>query len=96
MPPVYAKRVDKTQKEIVEALRAAGFSVFISSTVGRGFPDLIAGRDNRTHLIECKAKKGSFTPEQLEFYESWKGASIIVLRSAEEALAFATAQNSPH
>lgn len=87
--PYYRKRVDANQSEIVEALRKAGCSVFVASTVGKGFPDLIVGKSGRTVLMEIKTKKGTLTEDQVHFYEHWKGSAIIIVRTIEEALAVA-------
>ena len=84
--PYYKRCVDANQKEIVEALRKAGCSVFVASTVGKGFPDLIVGKGGRTVLVEIKTKKGKLTEDQVHFYENWKGSAIIIVRTIDEAL----------
>lgn len=83
----YAKKVDANQKVIVDALRKIGCSVFVASTVGRGFPDLVVGKAGETFLIECKVQKGKLTPEQVDFQEFWRGGKVIIVRSVEDALA---------
>ena len=47
----YNKRVDKNQQEIVAEFRRLGFSVYITSHVGAGFPDLMAGKNGKTILV---------------------------------------------
>jgi Holliday junction resolvase len=77
------KKVDTNQKEIVEALRACGFSVVHLHAVGKGCPDLIAGRLGVNYLIEIKSAKGKLTPAQVEFHDNWMG-QVIVVRSVED------------
>jgi hypothetical protein len=79
-----AARVDANQAEIVEALRAVGCSVAITSAVGQGFPDLVVGRRGVTYLLEVKdgdkppaARK--FTPAERAFKNFWRGHYAVVL-----------------
>lgn len=83
----YARQVDANQAAIVAALRKIGCSVFVASAIGRGFPDLVVGKDQKTFLVECKVKKGTLTPVQKSFYDSWHGEDVKVVRSVEDALA---------
>ena len=85
-----APRTDANQKEIVDALRSVGASVYITAGVHKGFPDLCVGYRKRTWLLEVKdgskppsARK--LTPAQGEFFASFRGAAAIV-HSIEEAL----------
>lgn len=85
-----AARTDANQAEIVKALRAIGASVTDTSSVGQGFPDLVAGFRGRNWLLECKdgrkppsARK--LTPDQIEFKATWRGHWAVV-NSPEEAL----------
>lgn len=78
-------RVDKTQAEIVLALRAAGAKVAILSNVGGGVPDLLALYNGTLLLIECKSKGGRMTEEEQAFYNEWQDCMVVVY-SAEEAL----------
>lgn len=84
----YRSRVDSNQKEIAEVLRKAGFSVFHAHQVGKGFPDLVAGRSGRTWLLEVKIKKGKLTEPQKKFHTEWRGGVIPILESIEDALVF--------
>ena len=81
-----AHRVDKNQKEIVLALRKAGRSVFDTSIVGFGFPDLVVGYDGKTFLLEIKEGTNPLTGQQVQLLSEWRGAKILVVRSAEEAI----------
>jgi len=85
-----AARVDENQSAIVAALRAAGASVFVTSKVGNGFPDLVAGFGGITYLLEIKnpAKPKAdrqLTEEQSVFFAFWRGHADVVL-TPEEAL----------
>lgn len=79
-----ARKVDANQRAIVGALRAAGCSVFVTSDVGCGFPDLVVGRHNYrggsfTYLLEIKSShKASLTAEQRRFRAEWRGHYAIV------------------
>jgi Holliday junction resolvase len=82
------KRTDANQKEIVEALRTAGASVFVVSSVGAGLPDLLVGYRGNNFLLEVKNLAGRgerLTPRELEFMDTWRG-HVAIVRSPEEAL----------
>lgn len=72
------KRVDINQKEIVATLRACGFSVAHLHAVGKGCPDIVAGRFGVNYLIEIKSPKGKLTPAQIEFHDNWMGQVMVV------------------
>lgn len=68
------KKTDKNQQAIVEKLRQAGFSVWPTHTLGRGFPDLIVGKDGINLLIELKTKGSSgLRSDQQKFFVEWRG-----------------------
>ena len=89
------KRVDSNQPEIVAALRKIGCTVAITSSAGKGFPDIVVGRmdihgDRRNWLIEIKdgekcPSSRNLTPAQKIFHSEWKG-QIDVVNSAQEAV----------
>ena len=81
----YAKRVDKNQAEIVEEFRKLGFNVYITSHVGRGFPDIMVGYGNtHTILVEIKSsEKAKFTEAQSEFMKNWKGGPVVRIDNIE-------------
>lgn len=91
----YAHKVDQNQREIVEALRSVGCSVYITSAVGRDFPDLVVGtpftppdwvtRRGNTVLIEIKTETGEVSDGQRKFITEFNGACAVV-RTVEEAL----------
>lgn len=80
-----AKKVDQNQSSIVEALRKMGASVVSLHEHGGGVPDLLVGMLRQNYLIEIKTEKGTFTRDQVDFYEKWRG-SVVVLRSVDDAV----------
>ncbi|KKL82371.1 hypothetical protein LCGC14_1985420 [marine sediment metagenome] len=83
-------RTDANQNEIVQALRDVGASVAITSALGKGFVDLVAGYRGINYLIEIKdgSKPPSarrLTPDEQEFHDLWRGA-VIVVNDVDEAL----------
>ena len=99
MTPRRAARVDSTQAAIVEALRAAGASVIVLSSVGQGCPDILCGYNpglsieldgdvipiELNILMEIKSDTGKLTPDQVEWHAAWRG-QVAIVRSVEEAL----------
>ena len=84
-----AARVDANQPEIVAALRKAGAKVYVASSFGQGFPDLLVMRGGVLTLLEVKdgskppsARK--LTPDQVKFHAEWP---VSVVASVDEALA---------
>ncbi len=72
------KKVDSNQKMIVRQLRKIGASVYVTSMVGKGFPDLVVGYRNKNYLIELKDGSKSESRKQLtdaekEFFLIWNG-----------------------
>ena len=69
----YAKRVDSNHSLVVKTLRELGCSVFDTSSVGRGFPDLVVSK-GATALVEVKRDATApYTKSQLEFLKNWQG-----------------------
>ncbi len=86
---MYAKKVDLTQKEVVATLRKMDCSVFHLHTVGQGCPDLLVGIDGKTYLVEVKKDdKAKFTEAQIKFMTEWRGAPVVRINSAQDAIAF--------
>ncbi len=77
-----AKR-DVNEAEIVLALQYAGATVVRLSQ--KGVPDLLVGFNGHNFLFEVKTPKGSPTPDQVTFFETWEG-SVHIVRSTEDAL----------
>lgn len=79
-------RADSNQAELVEALRKVGASVFSLHRVGQGCPDILVGYRGRTYLIEVKTKRGTLTPPQIRFIQTWTGDLVHVVRDVDGAL----------
>lgn len=85
-----AGRVDRNQREIVHALRAAGATVQSLASVGKGVPDILIGLEGVNLLAEIKdgAKSKSrrkLTWDELSFHRTWKG-QVAIIESIEDAL----------
>jgi len=78
-----AKKVDENHKEIVLALREIGASVFDTSSVGRGFPDLVVGWQGVNYLVEIKTTKGKPTDYQVNFFIHWRGQAVLVRAASD-------------
>lgn len=77
-----AARVDDNQKTLTEQLRSAGFSVALTHTVGKGFPDMVVGFAGHNVLVEIKdpdkpPSKRRLTEDELKWHENWKGLVIV-------------------
>jgi len=77
-----AKKVDTTHPSIRNHLRAIGWRVHDTSSVGGGFPDLVVARCGFTALVECKS--GSEAGAEMElnelqkrFRDSWPGPFVV-------------------
>lgn len=73
-----AKKIDANQTQIVNNLRQIGVSVFITSMVGKGFPDLVLGYKGKNYLIELKdgekfKSQKKLTDDEKKFFNYWSG-----------------------
>ena len=78
-------RIDRNQNEIVDEYRKLGFSVAITSMIGKGFPDIVVGKYGYTSLVEIKdgeaiPSKRRLTEDEKAFFDSW-GGDIRVVKS---------------
>jgi len=78
-----AKKVDDNHKEIVKALRQIGASVFDTSSLGRGFPDIVVGWQGVNYLVEIKTTKGKPTEQQVNFFVNWRGQAVLVRAASD-------------
>jgi Holliday junction resolvase len=85
-----AAKTDANQQQVVKDLRKLGFSVAVTSSLGKGFPDLVLGKANKNYLVELKdgnkppsARK--LTPDEEVFIDGWRG-KVIVAISTEDIL----------
>jgi Holliday junction resolvase len=84
---VKAARTDANQVEIVAALRKAGAKVYVSSSFGKGFPDLLALYQGQLFMLEVKdgSKPPSaqkLTKDQEKFHADWP---VVVVNSIAAA-----------
>lgn len=79
-------RKDKNHAQIVDALKAFGATVADTSALGGGIPDLLVGYKGVNVWIEVKDGQGSLTDDQVEFSARWRGASVKVCRTVDDAL----------
>ncbi len=83
----YARKVDQNHSLIVKTLRDLGCSVFDTSRVGGGFPDIVVGKNNKTILVEIKAtEKSKYTPAQEMFMMNWRGSAVARLNDVDGAI----------
>lgn len=99
--PSFARRRDANEQLIVDALRAAGASVH--KLTEKGCPDLLVGYAGATWLLEVKIPlgpnggypqhydglggRGDLTADQVAWWDAWRGAPPVIVRSVAEALA---------
>jgi hypothetical protein len=82
--------VDSNQKEIVSALRKAGATVQVLSSVGDGCPDILVGHRSKNYLLEIKdgtapPSQRKLTPDEQNWHDAWAG-SVQTVHSLWEAL----------
>lgn len=75
--PYAIRKVDINQKEIVYGLRALGYTVRHTHTVGHGFPDIAIGKNGVTVLVEIKRHGEELTEQERDFFTLWSGAAMI-------------------
>lgn len=79
-------RRDANHAEIKSAFLSVGCSVHDTADVGDGFPDLVVGVAGANLLVEVKTPTGEHTPEQVRFFDEWRGSHYTV-RSTDQAIA---------
>ena len=72
------KRRDANHAEIRDAFRSLGASVADTADLGSGFPDLVVGWRGYNYLVEVKTRTGKLTPDEVKFFDNWKGQTVIV------------------
>jgi hypothetical protein len=86
-----AKRTDRNQNQIVEALRAIGATVQHLHELGQGCPDLLVGHKGLNYVLEVKdpsqvPSKRRLTPDEKEWHAEWRG-QVATVETVEEAYA---------
>jgi hypothetical protein len=88
--PQYAAKADSNQAEIVEELRARGYKVTHTHTLGGGRPDIMVGGFSYIFdafmllWVEIKADDGKLTEAEAKFFDDWSDYPVIEVRSARE------------
>ena len=77
--------LDANHTEIVAGLRQIGATVVDLAKVGKGCPDILVGFRGKTYLMEIKTKTGHVRATQEQFFRSWSGGHIAVVRSVDDA-----------
>ena len=77
--------LDANHTEIVAGLRQIGATVVDLAKVGKGCPDILVGFRGKTYLMEIKTKTGYVRATQEQFFRSWNGGHIAVVRSVDDA-----------
>ena len=85
-------KADDNQPQIVKAFRQLGYSVAHTHTIGKGFPDIVIGRDGVNTLVEIKdglktKSQRQLTPDEKEFHEAWRG-TVVIIESVEDVIEF--------
>lgn len=84
--PRFNPRSDENQKQIVEALRAAGASVLLLRRCAKGVPDLLVGYRGQNILIEVKRPGQKLKPDQQKWAADWLGQMVFVAKSVDDGL----------
>lgn len=84
-------RVDANQRDCVNTWRSAGFSVWLTTSLGNGAPDCVVGRNGWTIPVEIKDGRKPpsaqvLTPDEERFHAEWRGGKILIINNALEGL----------
>jgi len=86
----YARRIDTNHREIEAAFRSLGCTVFDTSRVGGGFPDMVVGVTGINLLVEVKdgarpPSERRLNAAEREFHDSWRG-QVVVVETVDQAI----------
>lgn len=86
------KRADANQPEIVKAFRGFGYTVQHLHTVGKGCPDILAGKFGLNFLIEIKdgskiPSQKKLTPDEQKWHKDWRG-QVGIIESVDDVFKF--------
>lgn len=76
-------RKDSNHDETAEAFGRLGWSVWDTSQLGHGFPDMVIAKNYRTAVIEVKSGDEALRKSQDRFMLVWQGEAHVV-RSLED------------
>lgn len=79
-----AAKIDGNQNEIVNHLRAQGWSVQSLARIGDGCPDVLVCVNGVNCLLELKMPKEKINAMQKRWHDHWLGI-VYVVHSPEEA-----------
>ncbi len=87
----YGRRIDDSQRECINALRAMGCTVEAIQGA-TGCPDLLCGVFGITELVEVKPVTGitrrrELRESQVAWHQRWKGRPPLVVRNLEDCVA---------
>ena len=85
-------RTDANQSQIVKDLRKMGATVYPTSNLGSGFPDILVGFRGLNYLFEVKdgnqpPSKRKLTDDEKDFILAW-GGQVSVIETSQDALDF--------
>jgi len=85
----YARK-DSNHKEIIQAFRDLGATVFDTASLGSGFPDCVLGFRGVNVLVEIKdgslpPSKRKLTPDEHKFHATWLGR-VVIINNIDEAV----------
>jgi hypothetical protein len=82
-----AKKRDKCHAEIRQSLRDASIVVYDTGSLGSGFVDMVACReDGRVFMIEAKAIDGVITTDEYEYIVRLVNPAYRIFRNAENTV----------
>lgn len=86
--PAAANKVDSNQPMMVAALRHLGYSVAVTSAIGKGFPDIVVGYNDANLVVEIKdpgkpPSKRKLTDDEEKWQSAWRG-SVIVAETTDD------------
>lgn len=88
-----AARVDSNHAAVAGALRLMGWHVEDTSRLGRGFPDLVCGKQGRVELVEVKdgskaKSQRALTADEQRVIEGFArhGVTVRIIETIEQAI----------
>ncbi len=86
------RKADDNQVKVAEAFRRLRWSYKHTHTIGKGFPDGIAGYNGVNYLIEIKdgskvKSQRKLTEDEQKFHDEWKG-QVVIIESVDDVIRF--------
>jgi len=73
-----AHKRDANHADVAGWFRDLGCSVFDTSALGGGFPDLVVGVKGLNFMVEVKTAHGKLTKDQRDLFAVWRGKIHVV------------------